>query len=63
MSKIVEINGEDFLKLDKDEREFMRMFIQCIGIQDYLSKYKFFDFEDKDLYNEFINKLKGNKSE
>jgi len=54
MSKIVEINGEDFLELDKNEREFIRMFNQCIGIQDYLSKYKFFNFEDEDLYNEFI---------
>ena len=54
MCKIKEINGEDFLELDENERHFMEMFNQCIGIQDYLSKYNFFDFEDEDLYKEFM---------
>ena len=51
MSKIVEINGESLLELNKDEKEFMKMFIQCANIKD--SKYKLWKDEDIDLYNEF----------
>ena len=56
MSKIVEINGESLLELDKDEIEFMRMFIRCIDIKN--SKYKLWLDEDIDLYNDFINLCK-----
>lgn len=56
MSKIVEINGESLLELDKEEIEFMSMFIQCIDIKN--SKYKLWLDEDIDLYNEFINLCK-----
>ena len=61
MSKIVEINGESLLELDNDEREFMRVFIQCINIKD--SNYKLWLNEDIDLYNKFINKLRKDKRE
>lgn len=63
MSKIVEINGESLLELDKDEIEFMRMFIQCVNIKHYITRYKLWLNEDIQLYNEFINKLKEDKSE
>lgn len=63
MSKLVEINGETLLELGKDEKEFMEMFIRCIDIKDYFSRYKLWKFGDINLYNEFINKLKVCKSE
>ena len=61
MSKLVEINGESLLELDENEREFMKMFNRCIDIKN--SKYKLWLDEDIYLYDEFINKLKKDKSE
>ena len=64
MSKIVEINGESLLELDETERQFMKMFNQCIDIQ--YSNYKLWTPEDIKLYDEFMkncNSLKKDKSE
>lgn len=66
MSKLVEINGESLLELDENEREFMRMFIQCINIKDYFPRYKLWLNEDIYLYDEFMrncNYLKKDRSE
>ncbi len=64
MSKLVEINGESLLELDENEREFMRMFNQCVDIKNL--KYKLWLNEDIYLYDEFMrncNYFLKNRSE
>lgn len=66
MSKIVEINGESLLELDENEKQFIKMFNQCIDIKHYLPKYKLWKDEEITLYNEFLencNCLEKNKGE